>query len=266
MFDKRPGRSITKALKRISAPVLLLSVMLSPVSATAQSSGEVVRFCFNDWPPYAEADDEGSHGISVDILREAADRADLTAYFEELPWNRCLEMVRQGEFDAVVDALIRPEYLQGPTSFSLYANLFWVQDGSPYQAPEMSEMAGARLGLVAGYDYPPDLLDQAAQLKLTIEYSVDDWANIRQLAFGRVDVIVADFVGTHIYATEQGLAVHPLTPAHSVDSLYPSFNSTKAGMQHAIDGAIRGMLEDGTVDRIYEDHIGVSFSEILGFS
>lgn len=266
MSDKRRRRVIDSVLKRIAAPILLTSAMLSPFAANAQSEGGTVRFCFNDWPPYTESDADGNYGISVDILREAAARADLVATFEELPWNRCLEMVRQGELDAVVDAAIRTEYLQGPASFSLYANLFWVRDDSSYMDPEMSDMAGARLGLVAGYDYPANLMEQASDLNLTIEYSVDDWANIRQLAFGRVDVILADFVGTHIYAAEEGLSVHPLSPAHSVDSLYPSFNREKAGMQRAIDAAIREMLEDGTVDRIYMDHIGVSFSEILGFS
>ena len=40
--------------------------------AAAQHADEpVVRFCFNDWPPYSRSDESGPHGISVDVLREA---------------------------------------------------------------------------------------------------------------------------------------------------------------------------------------------------
>lgn len=95
---------------------------------TVQPQDNEVRFCFNSWPPYVKVEQDQSTGITVDILREAARRAGLKVSFRELPWNRCLQNVRDGEFDAVLDAAERTEFLRGPVSFSLHTYSFWIRD------------------------------------------------------------------------------------------------------------------------------------------
>ena len=243
------------------AIVCLSSIM--PGAGHAQQGQSTVRFCFNSWPPYIQQDETGVSGISVDVLTEAARRADLTAVFAELPWNRCLEMVRQGTMDAVVDAAGRDEFLHGPSSYSVYTNTIWVRDDDPLDSFSIDLLKGRRIGLVHGYEYPDELHGDMVKGDLTYEYSVDDAANVRMLAFGRVDAIVADLVSTLSFAREHGLSIHPLVPDHSVDRLFPSFNPDRADLHRALDDALADMIEDGSVDRAYQDHLGVEFEDVV---
>jgi len=93
---------------------------------------------------------------------------------------------------------------------------------------------------------------------------VDDGANIRQLVFGRCEAIVADFIGTIMYANDNKISIHPSVPSRSVDRLYASFDPERVELQRMLDAAIHDMLMDGTVDRIYRAHVETDFSEILG--
>lgn len=255
-------RKLRMVASRIAAAVLCAAFIL-PVGSRAQHDTPTVRFCFNIWPPYAQRDGSGFDGISIDLLTEASRRAGLTAAFEELPWNRCLEMVRQGEIDAVVDAMDREEFLQGPSSYSVYSNTIWVRDDSDVTALSFDALASRTVGLVHGYQYPEDLLRELTDAGMNNEYSVDDAANMRMLAAGRVDAIVADLVSTLSFARDHGLAIRPLVPDHSADRLYPSFNPDRTDLQKAVDAALAEMIDDGTVDQVYRDYLGIGFEDAV---
>lgn len=247
----------------LAIAIVSMSLMLAG-SGRGQPAQSTIRFCFNSWPPYVQKDETGISGISVDILTEAARRAELTAVFEELPWNRCLEMVRQGSMDAVVDAAGREEFLYGPNSYSVYTNTIWVREEDALASSSFELLAGGRIGLVHGYEYPDALYGDMTKVGLNYAYSVDDAANIRMLAFGRVDAIVADLVSTLNFVREHGLSIHPLHPNHSVDRLYPSFNPHRTDLHRSLDAALAEMIDDGTVDRVYRDHLGVGFKAVVG--
>ena len=238
----------------------LLGVLF--LQGTLRADEGQVRYCFNDWPPYARMEGESAVGISIDILREATERAGMAAMFLELPWNRCLEMVRGGELDAVIDAAERSEYLQGPTSFSYYTNTVWVRDDFPADSLDFDALRGKTMGLIDGYKYQDSLWSELRGAGMMIDYSVNDRANIRKLAFARVDAIIGDFVGTLTFAQENDLKLKPLTPTHSADRLYASFNRDREEIHARIDAALAAMMADGSVDRVYRRHLGKSLDEI----
>lgn len=249
------------ARSRPLVAAILLLVAFGTLQPSAAEQNEV-RFCFNDWPPYVQLRDGEAVGISVDILREAARRANLNASFQELPWKRCLEMVRTGNVDAVVDAMQRPDYLQGPTSFSIYTNTVWVRAEDPVRALDFGALRGRKIGLVDGYEYPASLLADIESVGIVTEHSVDDGTNIRKLAFGRVDAIVADFASTLLFVKENRLHLRALEPMHSADKLYASFHMGKADLQQNIDRALQQMIEDGFIDGVYSKHLGTKYSDL----
>ncbi len=182
--------------------------------------------------------------------------------FHNLPWNRCLEMVRQSEMDGVLDAAKRPEFLQGPASFSLYTNTFWVHRNSESQTFDADALVGKTVGLVSGYTYPEDLIKMLEAAKASIDYAVDDETNIRKLAFGRVDTIVADYANTTSIAHSKNLNIRPLSPTHSSDYLYPTMNAALVSEQRSLNAALEDLLAEGVVDQIYRNHLGVGFDEL----
>ena len=222
-----------------------------------------VRFCFNDWPPYTSLDGDEPVGITVDIIREASRRANMVATFHERPWARCLKSVRSGQMDGVLGAMERPEFAQGPASFSVYTNTFWVRQDAGIQRFDAASVLGCTIGLVHAYKYPPSLeriLDKGDVVK---EFSAADAMNIRKLAFERVDVIVADYASTLVFARKNQLAIRPLSPTHSLDRLYPSFNKGREALQRRIDQHLADMLKDGFIDAVYVEHLGIQFNELV---
>lgn len=229
-----------------------------PVAAQAAD----LRMCYNDWPPYVYNQNGVATGISVDIMTEASRIADITISFHGFPWNRCLEMVRQGEFDGVLDAAERAEYLQGPASFSAYTNTLWVHQNSTITTLDFDALSGKSIGLVSGYNYPQELMDEFKRVDARVEFALDDETNLRKLAFGRVSAIVADFASTLLVTRNKNLNVRAISPTHSSDHLFPSFYKERQAEQAKINAAIEALIDDGTVNKIYQKHLGVEFGEL----
>lgn len=225
------------------------------------ASDSEVSFCFNDWPPYATKSADGVAGISVNIVQQAAQRIGIQVNFEELPWNRCLQKVKDGEVDAVIDAAERPEFVQGPTSFSLFSDTFWVREDSGIKS--YSDISGGRVGLVDGYNYSGSLLAYLDDLKLQREMTIDDPTNIRKLAFGRVNVIIADFASTLLFARQHRLKISPILPPFSYDPLYVSFSQDKSEIQHRFDQSFSELLKDGSIDAVYQQYLGTGYSKLM---
>jgi len=253
------GTGTLNCLRFVGAAVGFCLCALNAIGAGA----ETIRYCHNNWPPYAYNTDEGPAGISVEILKQASNRAGYTAEFNELPWERCLKSVADGEMDAVVDAAKRDGYLQGDVGFSVYTNTFWVREEFNPGSSILSALNGRRLGLVRGYVYGNRLEEQISESGAIVDLAKDDEQNIRKLSYGRTDAIIGDYVGTRIIAAQQGFKPVPVLPHHSFDLLYPSFNLGQGVMQGRINDALGSMMSDGSIDRVYRDSLGVELSDIL---
>lgn len=234
-----------------------LALILVGVSPGAMSADGVI-FCFNDWPPYTEMRDRGPGGITVEIVQHAAEILGHQARFVERPWDECLERVKSGEYDAVLDAAKRDVYLQGPTSFNSYTDTFWVRNDS--KISRYDELGGGRIGLVKGYKYADSLMKHVEDLGMEIARGEDDPSNINMLAAGELDAVIADLASTFVLTNKNNLQVHPILPPFSVDLLYPSFNRERVELQREFDRVFARLIEQGYVDQVYKAHIGTTFS------
>lgn len=234
---------------------LALLLLLLPLPATAE---EPVSFCFNNWPPYSLMNDSGPSGITVDIVKRAAQLIGRRIRFVEREWSKCLEMVKNGEFDALLDAAKRDTYLQGPRTFSSYTDTLWV--GNDGKISRYDQLKGGRIGLVEGYNYGASLVALLQTLDTRILRGKDDPTNLRNLAQGGLDAAVADLASTFAFSREYNLPVHPILPPFSVDLLYPSFNLDRVEIQREFDRAFARLLEQGGVDDIYVEYIGAPYS------
>ena len=250
--------------RRLSPPLAALAAVAIAVLSAAPVHGraepERIRFCFSPWPPYTYTESGQAAGLSIRVLDEAARRAGLAVEYHERPWKRCLAEVRAGTFDAVIDAARRSDFVQGPTSYSVYTNTFWVREDAPIQAFSMPALGGVTVGLVTGYTYPDELVKATPY---SIDYSVDDETNLRKLAVGRVDAVVADRVSAMHAADAAGLPLRPLRPTHSSDPLYPSFNEARGAVQRRMYAALAEMRADGYIHAVYAELLGVNFDELV---
>lgn len=236
---------------RLAAMVL----SLLPLSAI---SDEQVTFCYVDWPPYTETLDGEVHGISASIIRRAAENIGRQISFVKREWDDCLERVKTGEFDAILDAAKRDAYLQGPTSINSYIDTFWVTNDSNIN--RYDQLKGGRVALVKGYNYDERLLEHLRNLEMKVVRGVDDLGIVRGLAAGQFDAAVADLAGTFYLVRKENLDIHPILPPFSEDRLFHSFYSGRPELQREFDRAFAQLLEQGFVDEVYEQYIGITFS------
>ncbi len=240
----------------------LFSFVLLVASAPVYSS-DVVTFCFNDWPPYTQMGNDGAKGITVRIVQRAAEILGHEARFFEHSWDECLQKVEEGEYDVLLDAGLREAYLQGPTSFNSYNDTFWVRNGSNISSYD--QLAGGRVALVKGYNYVETLMQHIENLGMEIVRGEDDPSNIRKLADGEFDAVVADLASTFVVTNENNLKVHPILPPFSVDLLYASFHRGKPALHREYDRVFAQLLEQGVVDEIYKAHIGTTYSSFIKY-
>ena len=162
-IDHDSAEKLDQYVSRLCKLILIAALFLLVNPGHASATRSSVSFCFNDWPPFASKTTDGAEGISITIIDEAAKRFGKEAIFEELPWNRSLQKVKDGEIDAVIDAAERSEFIQGPASFSIFSDTFWVREDSGIM--NYSDITGGKVGLVDGYKYtapilPPFSVDQ----------------------------------------------------------------------------------------------------------
>lgn len=234
--------------------------MVAVVAATPALAEKPASFCFNEWPPYAQLKDGEVSGISIEIIRAAAKKTGRDVEFFGMPWKRCLKMVEEGHINAVIDAAKRDAYLQGATSFSIYADTFWVHEDSDIQ--KVDDLEKRRIGLINGYEYTPELTQRIERLEMNVDLAVDDPTNIRMLAFKRLDAIIGDSVGTLYFARTHGLKLRPLLPPFNVDPLFVSFNRDQTALQRDFENAFKDLLADGTVDTVYRKYVGLGFYDL----
>lgn len=245
------------------AMIALAAGLASGGPWVGSAAADPVRFCAADWRPYSYPDGDGGRaaGVSVDILTEAARRAGTLASVEILPWSRCVQSVIAGKRDAAVDAGPRDGYIQTRAAHTLFQNVFFVRADSPLRDyVALDQFRGRTVGLVRGYSYPglPDLRGIA-----TVVEAPSDELMAEMLAAGRIDVAVGDPVTFQPLAVRAGkTAVRALAPAHNTDRLRPAFHPSLHALADRFDAAIAAMLADGTVDRIYTLHLGLSFSDL----
>lgn len=253
-------RQAVNAAKGCGVAVLVLVATLIPSTGLCADAKDRATFCYNDWPPMTQTVSGRAEGISIAMIREAGRRIGVATEFREFPWKRCLLLVEKGEIDAVIDAAKRKEFIHGQASFSGYSDTIWIRRTDDPR--NLSDLKGASFGLVEGFSYDDKTTGAIEALDATVAFAVDDPTNIRKLAFGRVDAIIADLASTLHFAQTNKLEIQPILPPVYVEPLYVSFNKDRAPLMARFDAAFRRLLDEGFADTVYARYLGMTFSEL----
>ena len=239
----------------LSGYLLTLALLISSMPIFAD---EPVTVCLTEWQPYTVMTDGEADGITVRIMNKAAELIGREIDFIQHEWDECLEKVKQGELDVILDASNRPAFLQGPTSFSSYVDTFWVSNKSKINSYD--QLSGARIALVKGYNYDDRLHAHLKDLNAEVVWGKDDPTIIYDLNQGRIDSAVADLASTFLFTQQNNLKIHPILPPFTADRLYASFNRDKIEMQRDFNQAFATLIKQGYVDEVYQEFIGTTFS------
>lgn len=160
-----------------------------------------VSLCFENTPnpPFyngAHTVEKNKPGITIEVLKEAAQIAGVDLVFKRMPWKRCILQLQKNQIDGAFEVSFKPareEYAVYPSAegaldqrrylHSLSYFLYTLED-SPVQwdGVKVTNLKSALVG-VAGYSIVNDLRSEG----YPVLEGVSQKANLEMLLRGRVD-------------------------------------------------------------------------------
>lgn len=147
------------ALPFVVAAVLCLLLMGNAPSAQARR----LLVVSEPWPPYVFQKDGQLQGLDYETSLEVLRSLGFDVRFEFYPWKRCLQMVRTGQADALLDAGLTHErkaflaFPDEPLSTSRTVLFFKVE--TPFTFTSYNDLAGLRVATQLGYYYTQKFME-----------------------------------------------------------------------------------------------------------
>ena len=234
--------------------VLLIVVLLSfaAFSMATNAGSKTYRFAGYIIPLLLQ---DSETGAFVELLREAAKRADIQYEMIMAPPKRAMRYFEDGEVFAIIPALLttlgKDSALTRPI-FTKQIHAF-VRKGEVIPA-SIEGLDGMRVGLTRGYSFPRSII---VNEKIEIDYADTTDASLKKLLEGRIDVVVADGYTALSAINKMKLTgfKYDLSAALHEQGVYIACQPTEEGRELArkLSLALDSMEADGTMDRILPD-------------
>lgn len=175
---------------------LLATISVSGPSFAGQSPLRIVRPEGN-WPPKEMVVDGYLTGIHIELIREAADRLNLSVTFIAFPWPRAIDMVKTGRADAIT--FMSPTEERKRFGYFLTGNILSTAPVGLVTLKETALRIGFsgdlralelyKIGTIRGYSYG-DAFDHATWLQKD-SGATNDRQLLRKLQAGRFEIVAA---------------------------------------------------------------------------
>jgi polar amino acid transport system substrate-binding protein len=241
--------------------LLLLCTGMPAGSARAAEPAQVMHLASLEWLPYVGPRLAGD-GLAGTIAAAAAKQFSYTVRVDYFPWKRAMQVGgEEAGYAGYFPAYYTPQrarscYFSAPMGNSTVGLAYLKSE--PLQWQQASDLAGMRIGVVAGYSNGKEFDALAEQGKLELDASPGDAINLRKLLAGRVRVVVIDksvlryllLTDSTLFPERDRIAFHPNVLAEL--TLHVCFQRTPAGLilQKKFDEALRHM-DVGKIENSY---------------
>ncbi|ODN41428.1 substrate-binding periplasmic protein [Piscirickettsia litoralis] len=241
--------------------LLVICFVSTFLIANAFAFRGTVKVCGVEWPPFTyNKNGKLTKGISIAIYTEAFKRMNMTLDADTIPWARCLDAVKEGQYMAVIDNAALPPFIFGKHPTGIYPLAIYTRENYPLSIFSWRAMWGKPVGMVRGYDYTPKI---KRFRRWQPDYSDSDEQALQKLNAHRYDFVVMDIFAAPLLASKLKINIKRLTPMVDGTYLYLVFNKKHQRLLQEYDKKIKQMIEDGTIDNIYLDHINMTYSELM---
>ncbi|HOT46245.1 MAG TPA: transporter substrate-binding domain-containing protein [Spirochaetota bacterium] len=164
--------------------------------ADADTGKKLVIRC-DLWPPYNDRPDAPLSGSFIEILKAIFEKEGYTIDYELMPYNRSLQGVRDGTFDATLGTVKSeaPDLVFPEEPIGKETNAFFVKRGTTWRYTGVSSLERIKIGVIDGYNYDPavDEYIKRNRNSLKVQVMVGDRPvekNIKKLLLGRFDAVL----------------------------------------------------------------------------
>ena len=235
-------------------PALLFFLLLNLFIQTC--SAQIINMVSNQWPPYVD-DAAPEKGLAVELVNKALQRKGYQPRLHIENWQRALEGVQIGVFDATCaiwktakreqDLLFSEPYLDNKISFIKKKSL-------TVEYAHFTDLTGFVIGVLRDYAYSEQFTQSRILIKIPANHLIQ---NLQKLNQGTIDLTVGDELAIN-YALQKYLPMHAnsfefLAPPLANKKLYLAVSKSNKTAQTIIDDfnqAIKEMKLDGSYDQI----------------
>lgn len=240
--------------------VFFITAFLSIHSIAAPTA---IKACFTDWFPYSYLENGQPSGLSIEIYNAVIKRAGLTISYDKKPWKRCKQDFSAGLYDAIVDGGVDiPNSLHAQQRPIPWVMLLWVHKSSEVQAFKgYHQFDQKKMGFVRGYGYPDDFMEYKGFLS---KRDVDnDTQGLNMLDRGRFHAFFGDLVNNTQIVKKEKFNVRAIGPAIQVNYLTLCFSTLLKKEHQQFETALNQMYKDNSIDKIYNQYLGLSYQEFM---
>jgi polar amino acid transport system substrate-binding protein len=242
-------------MRRLFASLAISLALAAPAAAAER----VLDVASTIYPPYY-GPDLPQNGFITEIVAEAFAGSGYRMNLEFVPWKRAFEGAKLGDYHALFTVWHRPER----EAWFLYSEPlpanevgFFRRRDKPLDYAGIASLSGQLIGVVRGYALPPEF--EGAEL--TTSVVADDEQNLRNLARGRVDLVLADrILARHILQEqlpESADQIVWIDPPVTIEPQHFVVSRAVDGAEEilaAFDTGLARMRENGRVEAIMRKH------------
>ena len=226
--------------------------------------GVLIMVTNAEFPPYEFWDGGVIVGIDAEIAGAIAEKLGLTLRIEDINFDSIIPSVTSGRADMGMAGMTvtdeRKQSVNFSTSYATGVQVIIVREDSPITSVDDLSVEGANFNIGVQEATTGDLYttwDLEEQGLATIQRYRRGADAVQALVTGRVDCVVIDNEPAKAFvAMNSGLKI--LDTEFAVENYAIAFSLQNTALRDAVDGALRELINDGTVQRIIDKYINVN--------
>jgi ABC-type amino acid transport substrate-binding protein len=231
---------------------------------------ETVEACFEEWLPFIEQTGDGATGPTAEAVRTALEHAGHTVSFTAMPFARCVVETQAGRTDIALTVGESSSLDLGRHPLAFWSTGAVVREHDSIDAfRDMDQFDGRRVLLTKPFSYPDAIMrhreDWASVQRIALNASdgLQDYTRpFKMLEIGRADVFLDDSFWAARIIRKSDIAVRLLQPPVFVQPTYAGYAPGREALRDALGAEFGRLRDDGTLDRLYEDALGKSWTRL----
>lgn len=265
MLASSPSRrrliSAAAALALLETAGLAAAQQPADILATARARGVIRIANTQSSPPWTYiGDDNLPAGYDVEVAREVVKRIGIARIeFIADAGKNFVEGLKAGKYDLVMNDMTPTPEREKQVDFSAPYGVedFRIFVRTPVRIEGVSDLRGKRVGVTTGSSNESWA---RANLRESEIVTYDNGALVfNDLAIGRIDATISSFFGGTKYAKDKNLPIREAGPILTYQLSAAAMPKQQPALRAAVSAAVESMIVDGTIDRLSQRWVGVSY-------
>lgn len=262
-----------KILSLVLALVMILSVGMLASCSSGKDSGtkgtgtaadeagkKTLKMATNAYfPPYEYYDGDKIVGIDADIAQAIADKLGMELVIEDMEFNSIISAVQSGNVDFGMAGMTvtedRLKNVDFSESYATGVQVVIVKADSDYQKPE--DLTGKKVGVqlaTTGDIYASASVDEGGYGEENVEKFSKGADAIIAIKQDKIDAVIIDNEPAKEFVkANEGLRI--LDTEYTTEDYAMAFAKGNTEMINKVNGALKELIADGTVQKIIDKYI-----------